>query len=259
MRFNQYFKIGEHITIAVPDTVNNIKTWIYVPGLNKEKISNNIEVKNGFKFITIPNVDKDSYILFKGDDISEIAVVGYPPTALIIHFNNLNKVPLKAKQFNYNGELIYSSNFTPIGDNFYTVLNVSLNKSFYKVFNRYISATHPDKLIANSIGLNGEIRLQRGNWQLISIPIEGKVKEHFLDKLSQQENKPIADLVEIVASYPGHVNKFLSYIPIVNDENDEENFDLMYEDQGSNEILGFWVKCKKWDHTTNDIVFKWNN
>ena len=107
--------------------------------------------------------------------------------------------------------------------------------------------------------LSGKIRLQRGVWQLVSIPVEGKkVKEYLVDRLATQEGQVASDLIEIVNTYRGTEDKFFSYVVGVTGANSENNFNLVYDDNGSKEIAGIWVKMKEYSHTENDLILNWD-
>lgn len=106
---------------------------------------------------------------------------------------------------------------------------------------------------------SGSIRLQRGVWQIIAIPVTGEtVNSYFLQPLAVQEGENIEDLVEVVNTYRGDLNRFLSFIPSVTNPASENNFPLTYSDQGNQEVTGFWVKMKTYTHTTNDLIFSWS-
>ena len=123
-----------------------------------------------------------------------------------------------------------------------------------------VTLTDPTKYASVNIeSLKGNILLQRGRWQLITLPLVGKIKDKFLVELENQTGVPYGDLVEVVGAYPGHINKFLSYIPGFTQDTDVENFDLIMDDKGNKEITAFWVKCKEWTHSQNDILFNWDN
>ena len=107
--------------------------------------------------------------------------------------------------------------------------------------------------------LSGTIRLQRGRWQLISIPVEGKtVKEYLVDRLATQEGQLASDLIEVVNTYRGTEDKFFSYVVGITSESSEGNFSLVYDDNGSKEIAGVWVKMKNYTHTMEDLILNWN-
>lgn len=111
--------------------------------------------------------------------------------------------------------------------------------------------------VNKACGNDGLITLQRGVWQMIAIPVDANVYDGFLNKLEEQANEPIIDLVEVVNCYRGDLNKFLSFVPGVTNQDSLHNFPLTYDDSGSLEIVAMWVKCKQWIHTAEDITFRW--
>jgi hypothetical protein len=122
-------------------------------------------------------------------------------------------------------------------------------------------ATHLNNLNAGGGGgpSSGSVRLQRGVWQIIAIPVSGvNVNSYFLTTLATQEGENIEDLVEVVNTYRGDLDRFLSFIPSVTNPASENNFPLMYNDQGNLEVTGFWIKMKNYTHTTNDLIFSWS-
>ncbi len=132
----------------------------------------------------------------------------------------------------------------------------NFNKTILKSTNNYTLCMLNNTCVDDT---EGTVELQRGNWQLIAIPEEGKVKDIFIDRLSTQEGVPATELIKVASAYPGHINKFLSYIPGFTSETSEHNFDLIVYDNTSREITAFWVECKEWTHRSDNIIFKWKN
>jgi len=112
----------------------------------------------------------------------------------------------------------------------------------------------------------GRIKLNNNVWQLIAIPVEGhNVNDYFLNNIEAQiqtydGSKDITDVIEVVNAYPGHLDKFLSYVPGVTSEVSESNFTLTVDDGSVKEVVGFWVKMKDYKTITggDDIIFEWN-
>jgi hypothetical protein len=110
--------------------------------------------------------------------------------------------------------------------------------------------------------LSGTINLQNNRWQLIAIPVQDvKVKEYFVDRLADKYGLQPEEMIEICNAFFGSDNLFRSYIPGVTNPDSANNFPLVYNDNGSLEVTGFWVKMK--DLTglvpdVNDIVFEWS-
>jgi len=114
---------------------------------------------------------------------------------------------------------------------------------------------------------SGSIKLNNGNWQLISVPVDGKsINEYFLNKVeaimqTYDGAYTAADAIEVCNAYPGQINKFLSFVPGVTSPSSEHNFSLIMNDGTSiNEITAFWVKMNDYYALTNDedIIINWN-
>ncbi|MEA3451590.1 MAG: hypothetical protein U9Q83_06760 [Bacteroidota bacterium] len=113
---------------------------------------------------------------------------------------------------------------------------------------------------------NGRIKLNNNVWQLIAIPVEGhNINDYFLNDIQAQlqtfdDTKDITDIVEVVNAYPGHLDKFLSFVPGVTSTASENNFTLMVDDGSIKEVVGFWVKIKDYHAITTDtdIIFNWD-
>jgi len=109
--------------------------------------------------------------------------------------------------------------------------------------------------------------LNNNNWQLVAVPVNLKtVGDYFIPKIdalikAYDVTKSAADVIEVCSAYPGHVNKFLSYIPGFTLSTSPQNFGLVIED-GVNikEVTGFWIKVKNYYPITGntDILVKWD-
>ena len=113
----------------------------------------------------------------------------------------------------------------------------------------------------------GSIKLNNNNWQLIAIPTDGKtVGDYFIPKVeaaiqAYDSTKTAADVIEVCSAYPGHINKFLSYIPGFTLNTSEHNFSLVIADGVDiKEVTGFWVKVKNYYTITGneDITIAWD-
>ena len=114
---------------------------------------------------------------------------------------------------------------------------------------------------------SGSIRLNNNNWQLIAVPVDAKtVGDYFIPKVdalikAHDATKSAADVIEVCSAYPGHINKFLSYIPGFTLSTSEQNFSLIIAD-GTNikEVTGFWVKVKNYYAITSnqDLFVTWD-
>jgi len=112
----------------------------------------------------------------------------------------------------------------------------------------------------------GRIRLNNNVWQLIAIPVQNKnVNDYFLSNIEAQlqtydSNTDITDVIEVVNAYPGHVDKFYSFVPGITNTASESNFPLTVDDGSIKEVTAFWVKMKDYYSITNneDIIFEWD-
>lgn len=119
---------------------------------------------------------------------------------------------------------------------------------------------------ASGIGGYGTIQLEYG-WQLIAIPImygywDSTAHEHVHDEITQAkfENyvldqiedlytnvsgttvSGVEEIVEVANTYLGDNQFFWSYVVGSTPTSSPHNFRLVYEDGGSQEISGFWIK-----------------
>jgi hypothetical protein len=161
------------------------------------------------------------------------------------------------------------------------VIDLSFREWIFNIQGEYrVTATAKDihgEESSRSVDLNfasgsqcqgtGSIRLNNNNWQLVAIPVRNKViSDYFIAKVTAavqvyNPSKTAADVIEVASAYPGHVNKFLSYIPGFTSPTSEHNFSHMLADGSSvNEITAFWVKCKNYKLLTsnNDLVINWD-
>lgn len=291
MRHNNVYNINDTITLVVPATLENkdIYAYKYVYGSVKVPITFKTNVMGNYKYIYIDPTGNDCYVIVKIGDETEFIRVGKPPVAVLFRWDNFipevekrtvcdyldyditsgiepecieveTEIPMTYKQYNYNSVLI--SEGTPIDllHGIYAIPVNSIVRSYFDIMGNLVTLTDPSKYASINVdSLRGTIKLQRGKWQLITLPIPGKVRDIFLLKLESQTGVPYSELIEVVSTYPGHLNRFLSYIPGHTQPEDDENFDLIMNDNGSKEITAFWVHCKNWTHTEEDIIFTWDN
>lgn len=108
----------------------------------------------------------------------------------------------------------------------------------------------------SSFGGKGSITLEPG-WQLCAIPIkngywsvdihkhvhtnsvEAKIKNYVIDQIDDLYGP---GLIEVANTYIGDVQAFYSFIPGVTPSTSSHNFKLVNEDDGFDEISGFWIK-----------------
>lgn len=109
---------------------------------------------------------------------------------------------------------------------------------------------------SSGIGGSGTIELEFG-WQLIAVPImygywDNVTHKHIhntpiVAKFKNYITDQITDLygtgvVEVANTYPGDLQAFLSYVIGFTPDSSPHNFNLVYTDNNSYEISGFWIK-----------------
>ena len=114
----------------------------------------------------------------------------------------------------------------------------------------------PCDATTSGIGGYGSIQLEEG-WQLIAIPImygywDSTAHKHVHDgtTVARFENyvlDQITDLygtgvVEVANTYTGDRQAFWSYVVGSTPTSSNHNWQLVYDDNGSQEISGFWIK-----------------
>ena len=123
---------------------------------------------------------------------------------------------------------------------------------------RFISSSGYDLFggSGTSTGGSGTIELE-SNWNLIAIPIkygwwDSTLHKHIHDNSTISTFKnyvldQISDIygtgkVEVANAYLGDNQFFYSYVPGVTPDSSPHNFQLVYLDNTSEEISGFWIK-----------------
>lgn len=257
MRVNNVFNKGETISVVLPSKIDDLVVYQYIYGQNKTTLPYTVRVVGSFSYIIIAAINIDCCLFIKYNGVAEFARVGNPPSMVLAHI--INKTTLPFIQYDYNSNVVSSGVLDSLGDDFYCTYINYLNKSFFVINNTIITTTLPNKYIVNTSTTNGSIILYRDEWQLIAIPKNTTVKYGFVDAVALQENVDASELFEVISAYPGMFNKFLSYIPGFTLDTSEQNFNLILNDNGYEEITAFWVKCKPWAHTQDNIVFNWVN
>jgi len=205
--------------------------------------------------VTMPN--EDCIVVFKNGIHSTIVRVG-DPAVEIIYVDRTNKTSVNLVRNTIDGNEIESGNMINRGHNMFTYVPSDSQYSTIEIDGVLGILDVPYTVECK--GNSGTIRLQRGVWQLIAINREdAKVAEYLCDRLAEQENVDASDLIEVVNTYRGSDNKFLSYVPGVTSKASINNFTLVYNDDGNKEIAGVWVKAKAWTHTSDDLVISWDN
>jgi len=103
---------------------------------------------------------------------------------------------------------------------------------------------------------NGTIQIEP-DWQLCAIPVDygywnttahrhvhdntttAKFKNYVLDQIDDRYG---TGLIEVANTYTGDAQQFFSYIPGSTPESSPNNFQLIYDDNGNQEVSGFWIK-----------------
>ena len=118
----------------------------------------------------------------------------------------------------------------------------------------------------SGVGGSGSIQLEQG-WQLIAIPIiygywdstlhehvhdditTAKVENYVMDQIedlytnvSGTTISGVEEIVEVANTYTGDAQEFWSYVVGLTPTSSHHNFQLVYNDSGSHEISGFWIK-----------------
>lgn len=109
----------------------------------------------------------------------------------------------------------------------------------FEVFDQVLGATEPLPVSEEVVGL------VRGT-------ARAKIKQYVIDQL---ESKYGAGCVTVANTYPGDLNRFLSFVPGSTPEASEHNFELMYEEEdGSFEPTAFWIKSNYGSPMVLDFV-----
>ena len=131
----------------------------------------------------------------------------------------------------------------------------------------------PDWLGSNSfssIQKGSIIQIEKG-WQLLSIPIKtgyfdkdkkvlvhktttlANIQNYILDQIESLYNVKAEYYISIANTYTGDNQFFYNYIPGVTNPLSTNNFNFVYDDNGNEEYIGFWIK------SISDIPFtiKW--
>lgn len=126
-----------------------------------------------------------------------------------------------------------------------------------------IGTTARNHFLSINQDMSGDIVLNPNKWANIAIPVEGKrVKEYLLDWIAAETGKPAEDSVEVVKAYPATATqsgRWLAFVPGVTNPANSGNFNLVMDDNGAREIVGFLIKIK--DYTTfydGTLVFHWD-
>ncbi len=207
--------------------------------------------------ITLPDEDCILCVVFKDEPI--VIIVG-DPKKRFIYYRIYEGQDIPFKHFFHDGSIVDSGNLDELGAGFYMHELLVAEPAIIEVDEVPYPVKYP---YAPAVGLiKGTIKLQNNVWQLLAMPLEDTtVKESFVDKISAKYGVPGEDLIEICTAYFGDENRFRSYIPSVTNPATANNFPLVYNDFGSIEITGFWVKTKDMTGKVadiNDVTLSWS-
>ena len=158
----------------------------------------------------------------------------------------------------------------PVGTTTKLMIRLLLNGRVFSMGDiRFIASAGYD-LFKSTGGVgngSGTIELEE-NWNLVAVPIRtgwwdsiththvhdgvtvATFKNYILDQI---EDLYGADKVEVANAYLGDNQFFYSFIPGVTPESSPNNFQLVYIDNDSEEISGFWLKSLH----TNTMTISW--
>lgn len=204
--------------------------------------------------ISIRTPDEDCILcmIYRGQPI--VANVGLPLKKFIYYAVD-GDVDIEYKHIKSTNGDTYSEGVLSQVDNGFYYLDIDIaEETSIVIVNEipYLVKTQLEE--AEEEKTSGSIKIQNNVWQLIAIPREGaKVKEYFVDRLAAKYSVTPDELLESCNAFFGSENKFRSYIPGVTNPTTSNNFPLVYLDEGTREITGFWVKIKDLYDKINDI------
>jgi len=106
-----------------------------------------------------------------------------------------------------------------------------------------------------------KLKLFPKKWNYVALPLNGKVKEVFVDELEKQLQKTdsslnVADFIDVIVYFDERENISKNFVVGHTNANSSHNFDLVYEKDGFYEINVMQVKTKDF---TQELVFEWIN
>jgi len=124
-------------------------------------------------------------------------------------------------------------------------------------------------------GLYGTILINPDRWQLVSLPVEtgywdttsssiiddgitiAKVNNYIIAQIQDKYvmgGETIGDYIEIINTYPGTLNAFLTWNSASPPpDSSPNNFQMMYEDGSHREYSGIWIKSV----SSDPLVIEW--
>jgi hypothetical protein len=207
---------------------------------------------------TLPDDECTIVVLFKKQPI---VIVTGGTQSFFVYYRVEEGQPVEYEIILDSGDAVTDGLLDELEEGFYFKDITSYNDSIIIVDNKHFPIRLPYPAVQDCPD-SGIIKIENNVWQLVSIPVPGvNVKEYFVDRLSEKYGLADTDMIEICSAYFGDENKFRSYVPGVTNPETTNNFPLVYNDSGSNEITGFWVKVK--DLTglvpdVDDVIFEWS-
>jgi len=212
-----------------------------------------VEISDNFTATSFPTPDEDCIVcsLYRGEPIC--FNVGLPDKKFVYYAVN-EELEIPYVHMDMDGGEISSGMLAEAGGGFYYhPITIPDDFSFMKIYDTpfIVKTSLSEVTVADS---SGTIKIQNNVWQLIAIPrAQDKVKEYFCDRLASKYNAQASDMIEICSAFFGNENKFRSYIPGVTKASTSNNFPLIYSDEASDEVTGFWVKIKDLSAIVSDV------
>ena len=222
-----------------------------------EDSPNIVQMSNNHKKyeFTAPNEDCQLCSIFNGYPV--MLTIGSPEVRFL-HYEGKTGATVPFKRIDDTGAEIESGNLTELGEGFYYHVPSDLGLSIYIVHGKSQILKVP--YIVGPDSLSGKILLQKDKWQLLAVPIDGKIYEDFVKKIEDKYNVVGSDIFEAFNAYPATAtqnSETLNFIPGVTNINTKHNFALkMTDSDGADEILGFWCKTKNYSGDT--LVYDWS-
>lgn len=199
--------------------------------------------------LTAPN--EDCYLVVKLNGLPQFFRVGSPTTRLFVYAVDTG-LSLPFKLYDFEGTTVVDSTLTEIGYGFYAHKLANTGEYIFDVEGIAPQAVHSNYVLdVSATKMSGKVRLEPDRWMLLSLPIDGYKISDFVSAVESKYGLEGSDLFRVFSAYPsiGNAQKgeMLDFIPGVTPTGSKYNFKLMYNDNGSYEITGFWVKTKPFD------------
>lgn len=262
MRSSQLRQRNENITMFSNSTKTDLlKTFKF------DNLYNFTDISEVAPTITPMNNGHKKYLFTAPDEDCQICSIfnGYPvmmsigsPEVRFIHYEGKIGETIPFLRVDENGDVLDSGNLIELSNGFYYHVPTDLGLSIYIIHG--VSHILKVPYIIGGGSLSGQILLQKDEWQLIAVPIEGKIYEDFIVYIENKYSVNGADIFEVFNAYPATINQaseFLSFIPNITSPLTKHNFPLIVTDANSEqEIIGFWCKTK--NYVGNELIFDWS-